>query len=82
MLVGDGTDGFQFNDKLVFDEQVGEKFANQSAIFVVNVQRVLLDHREALLPQAVNKGVFVDFLCVAVTVVTMNSKTRFADHVA
>ena len=81
MLIEHTLRGFELHDQLVFNKKVGKKFAEQSAVLVVNVKWVLLEYIKPLLSQPVDKSVFVDFLSVAVTVVAMEGKTRFPDDI-
>jgi hypothetical protein len=53
---------FQLDNQLLLDEQIGEIFAEDSAILVINRQRVLLLNIQALFTQPMRQSILVDFL--------------------
>lgn len=82
VLTDERADGFQFDDQLMFDKQVSKKLAELCAVFVENVERVLLDGGEVLFSETVGESVFVNFLDVAVTETAVQREAGFADMIA
>lgn len=46
MFVDYGAYGFEFHDQTILHQKVGKKLAEQCAIFIQHLQRVLLDHEK------------------------------------
>lgn len=63
----------------MFDEEIREELTQQSAVLVVNAQRVLLNHVDSMLPQPMCQCIFVDLLQMPMPMVTMDGETRFPD---
>lgn len=63
---------FQLNDELSINQEVGQVFAQQRAVFVRHLDAVLLLHVQAPLPQAMRQGVFIDFFEMTMRMVNMN----------
>jgi hypothetical protein len=81
MFIHHGFGCFQFNDEFFCNEQVGEKLAQERAIFVVNMKRVLLLDRQTLFTETVREPVLIDFFGVAVTVVFVKGEAGFTDDI-
>ena len=62
MFVGDGARGFQFHDETVFNDQVGEVFAQNGSVLVINGQWVLMLHFETLLLEAMKQRLLINLL--------------------
>jgi hypothetical protein len=82
VFVVEGADGFEFDDELLLNEEVGEEFTEQSAVFGEDVERMLLNREESLFAEAMRETVFVDFFGVPVTEVAVEGEAGFADLVA
>ena len=82
MFIENGTDGLEFDDEFIFNEEVRGKLAKWRAVFVVNIKRVLLYYVDALFAQAMSERVLVDFFEMSVTMIFMNGKRCFSDDVA
>jgi hypothetical protein len=81
MLVGDGSHGLQFDDQPVLDEEIGKKFAQQGAIFVVNGERMLLPHFEALFAKPVGQRVLIYLFDVTIAMIAVDREAGFANDV-
>ena len=76
VFVGQGLGGLQFHDQDAFDQQVGHIIANERAILVIDLDRMLrLDLRSGL-AQPVDEGVFVHLFEVPVPVIDVNVISR------
>ena len=53
VFVGESADGFEFNDELVVDHEVGEEVSEQATVFVEDLDGVLLIDFESLFAEAV-----------------------------
>jgi len=77
VFVGKRLHRLQFHDQAVVHEQIGEVFADESAILIVNGQRVLLLHVQAQFAEPVGQGVFIDLFQVAMFVIAVNRERGF-----
>jgi len=82
MFIRDSTDGFEFDDQTIFDQQIREVFPKHGTIFVIDFQWMLLFNAKSLFAQSISERILVDFLQVSAAVVGMNGKTRFPNHIA
>jgi len=82
VFVRDLADRFELDDKAVIHDEVGEVFAQQGTVFVINVERVLLLDFEPKLTQTMRQGVFIDLLQVAVAMIEVNVVRGLADGIA
>ena len=64
--------GLELDNEAVLHKEVCEVFANEGAVFVIDVEWVLLQDFEAVLAQAVGKGVFIDLFQVAMAAIEMD----------
>lgn len=74
--------GFQFNDKRIFDVEVGKVFSENSSVFILDCEWILLLHLQSLFSESVGQGFFINFLEMATTMVFVNGKAGFPDSVA
>jgi len=72
----------QFDDKMLIDEKISEEFAQQGAILVQDIERVLLDDGEVLLAQTMGEAVLVNFFNMAVAEMAVQGEAGFADLIA
>lgn len=73
---------FQFNHKLVFDEQVRIVFTNRSSILVEHTNRILLLDLESCFAEPMRQGILIDFLEMAMSVVDMDIVAGLASDIA
>ena len=64
--------GFKLNDQLVVDQQVRQIVTEGRAVFIQNLNSMLLLHVQSELPQSVREGVFVDLFEMTVCVIDVN----------
>lgn len=64
--------GFKLNDQLVVDQQVRQVVAEGRAVFIQNLNSMLLLHIQSELPQPVREGVFVDLFEMSVCMIDVN----------
>jgi hypothetical protein len=81
VLLRRGPARLQLHDQTALHQQIGEILANQSPVFVQDIERRLLFDLEAGLAQPVDQGVFINLLQVPVPVIDMNGISRFPHHV-
>ena len=82
MFVGQGFGGLEFDHELVVQQQVGVEFADDGAVFVEDLDGVLLLHVQPELAEAVGQGVLIDLLQVPVAVIDVDGIRCLADQVA
>src|SRR6266511_3965095 len=82
MLFDHSSNRLYFHDKLLLNEQIGVEVAEQRPVFVKDLQRMLLLHQEPLFPETVNESVLINLFQMSVPMITVNSKSRFANHIA
>jgi hypothetical protein len=78
VFVDQGFDGFEFDDQRILNEEIGEVFAENRAVFIEDVESVLLHDIQALFAKAMGESVFVNFLIVAVTMIFLKGKGRLS----
>jgi hypothetical protein len=64
--------GFKLNDQLIVDQQVRQVVAEGCAVFIQNLNSMLLLHVQSELPQSMRKAVFVDLFEMTVCVIDVN----------
>ncbi len=67
MFIGQSPDCLEFNNELLADHQVGDKFSEWTPVFILNCNWHLLLDAKTLLTESIAQGVFVIFLIVSVT---------------
>ena len=72
----------QFDDDCFFEEQVGKKAPQHSAVFVMNVERMLLSDPQAALLQPMHKRIFIDLLDMSIAQVAVDREPRLAHRIA
>src|SRR6266542_1603141 len=82
MLFDHSSNRLYFHDKLLLNEQIGVEVAEQRPVFVKDLHRMLLLHQEPLFPETVNESVLINLFQMSVPMITVNSKSRFANHIA
>jgi hypothetical protein len=82
VLIEHMRDCLQFDEKSIFKEKVGKEAAEDEAIFVTDLEWMLLDDPKTAFPQSMNKGIFIDLFHMPAAQITMDRKTRLADNVA
>jgi hypothetical protein len=82
VFVDQGFHGFEFDDERIRDEKIGVVFTENRAVFIEDVERVLLHDFEALFAKAMGESVFVNFFVVAVTVIFLKGKGGFPHLIA
>ena len=82
MLVNETPAGFEFDYELIGDEEIGEIFTQKSAVFVVNIERILLGDLEALFAQSIRQPVFINLFGMSVPVVFLKGEGGFTNLVA
>ena len=70
------------HNELILHEQVGIEVAEQRPILVEHFQRMLLFHLQALFPKTVSQSILINLLQVSVPMLAVDSKSRFANHIA
>lgn len=74
--------GFKLNDQLVVDQQVCQVVAEGRAVFIHNLDAMLLLYLQSEFPQSVREGIFVDLFEVTVRVIDVNIVRRLPDLIA
>jgi hypothetical protein len=82
MFIGNGLDGLQFNNNPPLNNQIRVKITKDCAIFVKNLNRMLLLDIQTGFTQSVRQGILVDFLQVTMPGILMNRKRCFANKIA
>src|SRR5690606_27662631 len=82
VFLGHGLGGLEFHNQFSLDEKIGEVFTEYGAVFVVNVQGVLLPDLQALFAKPVGQSVFIHLFRVPVPMVFVQGKRGFPDDVA
>ncbi len=59
MFVSESLGRLQLNDQAIVHQHIGVIIANQGAVFVIDLERVLLLDLQADFPQAMHQGVFI-----------------------
>jgi hypothetical protein len=62
VFVSELTDGFDLDDEPLVHQEIGEVLPEESAVLVIDIERVLLPNFEAKLPESMRQGVFIDLL--------------------
>ena len=73
MLVGDRFGSLQLDDQAILHQQVGEVFADLRAIFVINLELVLLLHIKPGFVQPMRERVLINFFEMPVGVINGDS---------
>lgn len=63
---------FQFNHQHILNEQIRKVFAEESSVFVVNVDWMLLPDVQTSFGQTIHERVLVHFFQMSMTVINMN----------
>jgi hypothetical protein len=82
MLIEDRAAGLELYNKSLLENEVRRELAQDSSVFIKNLQWCLLLELNALFGQAVCKRVLVDLFEMSMSQVTMNCEPRFAHHIA
>ena len=82
MLVRHGACGFQFDDQAALDKEVSVVVAKDSAIFIVDFDRMLLFHIQAELTEPVGQRVLIHFLQMTMAVENVDGIGSFPDDIA
>jgi hypothetical protein len=81
MLIGERPTSFQFHDQLIAHKKIGRECSKQCAVFIEDIEGMLLKDLETLLPQSVKEAILVNFFDVAVAEVAVQRETGFTDLV-
>ena len=65
LIVGQDTGGFQFDNELVFHEEVGGVTSKWGAVFVIDFEGMLLDDPQTGFAKTMGQSVLVHFFEVA-----------------
>jgi len=79
MFVGELPTGFQFNQKVCIDHQIGKKITEQRAILIINMEWILLFYIQAKPAEAMSERILVNLFHVTVPQKAMNRRTGFTD---
>jgi hypothetical protein len=82
MLIGDCAGRLQFNNECILNEQIREVLAQESSVFIENVERMLLPEGQSLFSKPVAKRILIYFFRMAVPVIAMDGETGLANNVA
>ena len=77
MFIGQSLACLEFDDQTIFNKQIRKVVTKDRAVFITDLEGVLLFDIQPLFAKSVSKAVLVDFLKVAMTKVSMESKSRF-----
>ena len=65
----------------MFDQDIGKEISQDCAIFVPDLNGILLANIKAALAQTVGQAVFVNLFRMPVAQITVKGKTLFADMI-
>ena len=82
VFVDQGFRGLQFHYQFALHQQVGQVVADERAIFVIDLDRMLLFDVEPRLAQPVRQGVFIHLLQVPVPVIDVDGIGNLPDLIA
>ena len=81
VFIRQGLAGFKFDDQTIVDIQVGIVIAQQCAVFIQNLKRMLLFNAQSRLLQPMSQPILVYFLQMPVTKIDVKIKSDLSDSI-
>jgi hypothetical protein len=81
VFIGEALHGFEFDNQTVFNKEIGKIFPEGSAVFIKDIERMLLKSMEILFSQAVGKSILVNLFKVSMPQVSVEVKGCLSNDV-